>query len=155
MTSYGAPELRHPFIACHSPTPLCFDEQAPPHSTEHSLTFESLLNKTHLAGRPPSRDTLPPSLSTSRTRLRSNSPSKSIRSLQKHLEKSGPSPAKSGSGKNVAGDNAAATATSTTTSPTKATKDKDGHARSKSGWESLWQAEFSIESPQKKKGGDD
>ncbi|KAI5360789.1 Putative autophagy protein ATG17 [Septoria linicola] len=57
-----------------------------------------------------------PSASPSKTRQRSQSPSKSVRSLQRHLE-----------------------------TPTKASSAK------KNGWESLWSAEFSVESPSKEK----
>lgn len=59
------------------------------------------------------------------SRARSKSPSKSVRSLQRHLE---PQAAQS------------------TTSPVKTPSKK-----AKSGWESLFSAEFSLESPTKEK----
>ncbi|WPH02811.1 Hypothetical protein R9X50_00567900 [Acrodontium crateriforme] len=65
--------------------------------------------------------------SPTQARQRSMSPSKSVRSLQRHLEPQSPakSPAKS-----------------------------PARQKPSSGWESLWQAEFSLESPSKKKEGD-
>ena len=72
-------------------------------------------------------------------RPRSRSPSKSVRSLQRHLERE-PRGEAQASGSPVKA--------STMTSPTKQAQQQQG---AKPGWESLWSAEFSLESPGKKK----
>jgi autophagy-related protein 11 len=75
---------------------------------------------------------------------RSSSPSKSIRSLQKHLDAQG-SPVRK-----MSSSNAAAVAVA---SPAKQQSGGGGggSANAKPGWESLWSAEYSLESPGKKK----
>jgi autophagy-related protein 11 len=68
---------------------------------------------------------------------RSSSPSKSIRSLQKHLDR----------GESAAGQPRKMSSSQVLVSPAK----QGGSSGAKPGWESLWSAEYSLESPGKGK----
>ncbi|KAK1819005.1 oligomeric, coiled-coil, peripheral membrane protein [Friedmanniomyces endolithicus] len=120
-------------------------------------------SRTASPAKPPSSSQVPPQLSDPRSRSRSQSPSKSIRSLQRHLVAVGPrvgqqSPSKS------SGSPAKSATTTTTASPSKTATANSGKGSAhgggngsgsgkQPGWESLWQAEFRVESPGKAASG--
>ncbi|KAK5169706.1 oligomeric, coiled-coil, peripheral membrane protein [Saxophila tyrrhenica] len=84
--------------------------------------------------------------SKAQARQRSKSPSKSIRSLQRHLNPASQSQSqKQGGGQGGNGQSAAKGQTQTQT-PVKGKQQKER-------WESLWSAEFRVESPSPSKGG--
>ncbi|KAK0262642.1 hypothetical protein B0A54_10537 [Friedmanniomyces endolithicus] len=145
-----------------------------PSSSSNTTSRAISTSRTASPAKPPSSSQqVPPQLldSNSRSQSRSQSPSKSIRSLQRHLVAVEPgvrqqqSPGKSsGSPAKMA----TTTTTTTTTSPAKTAMTNNGKASGSGvgngngngngsgkqpGWESLWQAEFRVESPGKAASG--
>ncbi|KAK1077046.1 oligomeric, coiled-coil, peripheral membrane protein [Friedmanniomyces endolithicus] len=119
-------------------------------------------SRTASPAKPPiSSQQLPPQLpnADSRSRSRSQSPSKSIRSLQRHLVAVEPRAQQQSPSKTVSPSKPTATA-ATSTSPAKTGTANSGKGSAHGGgngsgsgkqlgWESLWQAEFRVESPGK------